>query len=111
MAPESNVIPGLRPRGEGDVPPGVSGRSCSPPIPPSEDRAVCEEETTIPHDAPEISEAVLERMQAETDTHAALMLNRDLPYHETVGMTPDELLAWGRAKQRAAQDDSDDPPF
>ena len=76
-----------------------------------EERAFWEEETDIPHDAPEISEAVLERMQAETDTHAALMLNRDLPYHETVGMTPDELLAWGRAKQRAAQDDSDDPPF
>ena len=72
-----------------------------------EDRALWEVETDIPHDAPEISEAVLERMQAETDTHAALMLNRDLPYHETVGMTPDELLAWGRARQRAAQDDSE----
>ena len=72
-----------------------------------EDRVLWEVETDIPHDAPEISEAVLERMQAETDTHAALMLNRDLPYHETVGMTPDELLAWGRAKQRATQDDSE----
>ena len=68
-----------------------------------EQRAAWEEETTIPHDAPEISEAVLERMQAETDTHAALNRSPSLPYNETVGMTADQALAWGRAKQRAAQ--------
>ena len=72
-----------------------------------EERAFWEEETDIPHDAPEISEAVLERMQAETDTHAALTRNPSLPYNETIGMTADQALAWGRAKQRAAQEDSE----
>lgn len=65
-----------------------------------EKRAFFEEETDIPNDAPVMSKALLDRMQAEADTEAALLLDPSLPFNEIAGLSPDQVMAWTERTRR-----------